>query len=59
MSWKKGKSRALRLRARAEAWAKEAEQELEMTEGDIEPVTQAMRGALERRLRHPPAGTTA
>jgi hypothetical protein len=50
MSWKKGRSRALKLRALAEAWAKELEEELELEAGDVEPIVTAMRDALNSRL---------
>jgi uncharacterized membrane protein YqiK len=50
MSWKKGKSHALKLRTLAEAWAKEADEELALEGGDVEPVVSAMRDALDRRL---------
>lgn len=50
MSWKKGRSHALKLRALAEAWAKEADEELALEAGDVKHVVNAMRDALDRRL---------
>jgi len=54
MSEKKGKHAKLRILA--ERWAREAEEELEMREEDIEPTVEAFRDALDRQLAGKSAG---
>jgi uncharacterized protein (DUF2267 family) len=50
MSSKKGKPSALKLMKLAEAWAREANEELELAETDVEPVVQAVKVALHRHI---------
>ncbi len=47
----KGKSRAIKIRKLAAAWAREAEEELQFTAEDVEPMMQAVKDALGRELK--------
>ncbi|MEA2906039.1 MAG: hypothetical protein QOI12_3426 [Alphaproteobacteria bacterium] len=50
----KGKSRAIKLKRLAAAWAREAEEELQLEAGDVAPLLQAMRDALNLELERKP-----
>jgi hypothetical protein len=43
-------ARRTRFKALAEAWAKEAEEELQLEESDIDLMVETVRGALDRQL---------
>jgi hypothetical protein len=50
----KGKSRAIRIKKLAEAWVRDAEEELELTSEDVEPMIEAMRESLNRQIERKP-----
>jgi len=50
MSEKTLNPRRTKLAMLAEEWAREAQEELEMDEGDIDHVVEAVRDALDRRI---------